>query len=71
MPRITNAQLLARIATLEAQLASTPAPVAPSEASAHWKSRDLRCTLKACPNVDGFRTQKGLDWHIANVKHGK
>lgn len=64
MARITNAQLLARIATLEAALAGST----PSEASAHWQTRDLACTApKPCAKT--FRTTKGRDWHVANVKH--
>lgn len=39
------------------------APAAPSEASAHWRARDLACTK--CTKT--FRTVKGRDWHIANA----
>ena len=40
------------------------------EASAHFRARDIACTLKpACGKT--FRTAKGLAWHEANIKHGK
>lgn len=41
---------------------------APSEASLHYVAKDLSCTA-AKPCAKTFRTTKGLDWHVANVKH--
>ena len=41
---------------------------AASEASLHYTERDLPCTAdKPCTKT--FRTAKGVDWHVANVKH--
>jgi len=47
---------------------ATAATAAASEASAHYVAKDLPCTA-AKPCVKTFRTQSGLDWHVANVKH--
>ena len=67
MPKLTNAQLAAIVADLQAQLA-TMAPSSPVGASAHWKARDLAC-IAAKPCSDTFRTAKGQAWHVANIKH--
>ena len=60
---LTKAEL---VALVERMLAS--APSAPSEASAHYVNRDIACTAGK-PCVKTFRTAKGRDWHVANVKH--
>ena len=65
MARITLAQALARIEHLEAALAAAPAR---SSVSAHWTARDLPCSAaKPCKRT--FRTAKGRDWHVANIRH--
>ena len=65
MARTNTAELLARIASLEALIKASPA--APSEASEHFKARDLPCTF-AKPCTRTFRTVKGQAWHLANMK---
>ena len=66
MPRTTMATLMADNARLRAQLASAGEP---STASSHWSAHDITCTITGCVNV--FRTIKGRDWHVANIKHAK
>ena len=41
----------------------------PSEASQHFADRDIPCTATPKPCEKTFRTTKGRDWHIVNVKH--
>ena len=73
---ITVATILADIATLGADDVATlrqtlgiaSRPAASSAASQHWTDRDIACNApKPCTTV--FRTEKGRDWHVANVKH--
>lgn len=66
MARDTMASLRAELDALRAQLANGGT----SEASAHYMARDIPCN--ATPRcTKTFRTEKGRDWHTANVKHGK
>ena len=65
MAKDTLASLRAEIDRLSALVA---APAQPSEASAHFKARDIACPA-AKPCAKTFRTAKGAAWHVANVKH--
>jgi len=60
------ASLQAEIARLTALIEARP--TAPSAASSHWLAQDLACSA-AKPCEKTFRTVKGRDWHVANVKH--
>ena len=66
MPAALSQATLAAIAeAVAAALAARPSrSAATSEASAHWKSRDIACSR--CKKT--FRTIKGAEWHAANAK---
>lgn len=59
LAKLTKAQLIALI---------TATGDEPSEASQHFRDRDIPCNA-AKPCTKTFRTDKGRDWHTANVKH--
>jgi hypothetical protein len=62
LAKLTKADLIALIGKMAEE---TPGE---SEASAHWRARDLPCTIAKCTKT--FRTTTGRDWHVANGKHG-
>jgi len=66
MARTSMATLQAEIARLTALIEARP--TAPSAASSHWQEQDIPCSA-AKPCEKTFRTAKGRDWHVANVKH--
>ena len=72
--RTTQAQAIAalteQVTALAALVANvaTPAPARTAEASAHFKARDIPCSA-ATPCAKTFKTAKGLDWHVRNIKH--
>lgn len=63
---LTKAEIAAMIAEAIAEdRKSTPRA---SAASSHWTEQDIPCSSKR-PCDKTFRTVKGRDWHVANVKH--
>jgi hypothetical protein len=67
MARVTNAQLVERIAALEAQLATARKAAAPTRKLSELRAEGAGGTCEVHGKT--FATAAGYDWHMTHIKH--